>query len=203
MTEITASAVAALRRKSGAGMMDCKKALAEAGGDEQKAMEILRQKGLKTADKKAGRSTGEGRIYAYIHHNQKVGVLLEVVCETDFVARGEDFENLLKDLGMHIAAAVPSPLAVEASGIPEEAVEAERRVMLGAEDLADKPAEIQEKIVEGRVRKFIQERALLEQEFVKDPSKTVGDRLKEVIAKVGENIRIRRFVRFELGEGEE
>ncbi len=199
MTQITASEVAELRAKTGAGMMDCKKALAEAGGDQEKALEILRKKGLKTAEKKAGRNTAEGRVYAYIHHNQKVGVLLEVACETDFVARGEDFERLLRDLAMHVAAAVPTPLAVDKEGIPAELVEKERRILLEQEDLQNKPENIREKIVQGRLEKFVAERALLEQEFIRDPSLKVGDVIRELIAKVGENIRVNRFVRFELG----
>jgi len=199
VTQITASEVAELRAKTGAGMMDCKKALAEAGGDQEKALEILRKKGLKTAEKKAGRNTAEGRVYAYIHHNQKVGVLLEVACETDFVARGEDFERLLRDLAMHVAAAVPTPLAVDKEGIPAELVEKERRILLEQEDLQNKPENIREKIVQGRLEKFVAERALLEQEFIRDPSLKVGDVIRELIAKVGENIRVNRFVRFELG----
>lgn len=199
MSQITASAVASLRAKTGAGMMDCKKALSEASGDEEKAMDILRKKGLKTADKKAGRATAEGRVYSYIHHNQKVGVLLEVSCETDFVARGDDFESLLKDVSMHIAAVVPTPLAVEAEGVPQSIVEEEKRILLDTDDMRGKPDEIKEKIVGGRLQKFVAERALLEQEFVKDPSKKVKDVLTEVIAKVGENMKINRFVRFELG----
>ncbi len=198
-TTISAKTVAALRAKTGAGMMDCKKALAETGGDEQKAMELLRQKGLKTADKKADRDTAEGRIYSYIHHNQRVGVMVQIACETDFVARGDDFENLCSDVCMHIAAMVPAPVAIESSDVPAELIAEERRILLGSEDMANKPDEIKEKIVDGRIDKFIKERALLEQEFVKDPSMTINDRLKATIAKVGENMRIEKFARFELG----
>ncbi len=199
MTTISAKNVAELRRKSGAGMMDCKKALLESEGDQEKAMEILRAKGLKTADKKAERTTSEGRVHSYIHHNQKVGVLLEVACETDFVARGEAFTQLLDDLCMHIAAIKPTPLAVRAEDLPAEAVAEEKRQLLMAEDLQGKPEEIREKIVQGRLAKFVKERALLSQEFVKDPSLTVEERVKTVIGKLGENIQINRFVRFELG----
>ncbi|KAA3613440.1 MAG: translation elongation factor Ts [Planctomycetota bacterium] len=199
MSQITASAVAALRAKTGAGMMDCKKALVETGGDEDKAMEVLRQKGLKTADKKSTRTTGDGRVFAYIHHNQKVGVLLEVSCETDFVARGDDFETLLKDLAMHVAAVVPTPVSVEVDGVPQDLVEKERAVLLGSEDMQGKPAEIQEKIVGGRLKKFVADLALMDQEFVKNPDMSVRDVVTAVIAKVGENIKINRFVRFELG----
>lgn len=198
-TTISAKTVAALRAKTGAGMMDCKKALAETGGDEQKAMELLRQKGLKTADKKADRATAEGRVYSYIHHNQRVGVMVQIACETDFVSRGDDFESLCSDICMHIAAMVPAPVAIEAGDVPAELVADERRILLGSEDMANKPDDIKEKIVDGRIEKFIKERALLEQEFVKDPSMTINDRLKATIAKVGENMRIEKFSRFELG----
>ena len=195
---ITAKAVAELRAKTGAGMMDCKKALAETGGDETKAMELLRQKGLKTADKKADRATAEGRVYSYIHHNQRVGVMVQIACETDFVARGEDFESLCRDVSMHIAASVPAPVAIGAEDVPTEMVEDERRILLGSDDMAGKPEEIKQKIVGGRIDKFIKERALLEQEFVLGEG-TISDRLKAAIAKVGENMRIERFARFELG----
>lgn len=198
-TTISAKAVFALRAQTGAGMMDCKKALIEADGDEQKAMELLRQKGLKTADKKADRATSEGCIYSYIHHNQRVGVMIQIACETDFVARGEDFESLCSDLCMHIAATMPSPVAISAEEVPADLVAEERRILLGSEDMANKPDEIKEKIVDGRIDKFIKERALLEQEYVKDPSMTVEDRLKATISKVGENMKIERFARFELG----
>ncbi len=199
MTQISAKAVATLRAKSGAGMMDCKKALVETGGDEEKAMELLRAKGLKSADKKADRSTGDGRVHAYIHHNQKVGVLVEVACETDFVARGDAFTQLLNDLCMHIAAIRPTPLAVTEGDVPAELVEEEKRQLLQAEDLQGKPDEIKEKIVGGRIKKFISERALYSQEFVKDPSLTVEELVKKTIASVGENMKVNRFSRFELG----
>lgn len=199
MTAISAQTVSALRAKTGASMMECKHALTEAAGDEQKAMDLLRQRGLKSADKKAGRTTSQGRVYSYIHHNQRVGVMVQVTCETDFVARGEDFEGLCRDLCMHIAAAVPTPVAVNAADIPAEMVAEEKRVLMGSDDLAGKPEQIKEKIVTGRLEKFVQERALLEQEFVKDPSLKVGDRVKAVIAKLGENVRVERFARFELG----
>jgi len=198
-TTISAKAVFALRAQTGAGMMDCKKALTESGGDEQKAMELLRQKGLKTADKKADRSTSEGRVFSYIHHNQRVGVMVQIACETDFVSRGDDFGALCTDICMHIAATVPSPVAISAEEVPAELIEEERRILLGSEDMANKPDQIKEKIVDGRIEKFIKERALLEQEFVKDPSMTVGDRLKATIAKLGENMKIVKFARFELG----
>ena len=199
MTTITASAVAALRTKSGAGMMDCKKALVEAEGDEQAAFEWLRKKGLKTADKKSERTTSEGRVYSYIHHNQKVGVLVEIACETDFVSRGDEFQALCHDVCMHIAATVPSPEAVSVADVSAELVAEEKRILMASEDMAGKPEEIREKIVAGRMEKFVKERALLEQEYVKDPSMTVDDRLKAAIAKLGENMKINRFSKFELG----
>lgn len=199
MSAISAQAVSALRGKTGASMMECKHALTEAAGDEKKAVEILRQKGLKSAEKRADRATSQGRVYSYIHHNQRVGVMVQVSCETDFVSRGEDFEGLCRDLCMHIAAASPVPVAVNAADIPAELIEEERRVLLGSQDLAGKPENIREKIVSGRIEKFVQERALLEQEDVRDPALKVGDRVKAVIAKLGENIRVERFARFELG----
>lgn len=199
MSVITAQAVSALRAKTGASMMECKHALSEAGGDEAKAVELLRQRGLKSADKKADRATSQGRVFSYIHHNQRVGVLVQLACETDFVARGEDFEALCRDLCMHIAATSPTPVAVTGADIPAEMIAEEKRVLMGSQDLAGKPEAIREKIVSGRIEKFIQERALLEQEWVKDPGMKVGDRIKAVIAKLGENIKVERFARFELG----
>jgi elongation factor Ts len=199
MTTITASAVALLRSKSGAGMMECKKALVEAQGDETQAFDILRKRGLKTADKKSDRSTAEGRVFSYIHHNQKVGVLVEIACETDFVARGDEFEALCTDLCMHIAATVPSPVAVHADDVPPELVDEEKRILMDSDDMAGKPDEIKEKMVAGRILKFIKERALLEQEYVKDPSMSVEDRLKASIAKLGENMKVNRFAKFQLG----
>ncbi|MCX8228812.1 MAG: translation elongation factor Ts [Planctomycetota bacterium] len=199
MTTITASAVALLRSKSGAGMMECKKALVEAQGDETQAFDILRKRGLKTADKKSDRSTAEGRVFSYIHHNQKVGVLVEIACETDFVARGDEFEALCTDLCMHIAATVPSPVAVHADDVPSELVDEEKRILMDSDDMAGKPDEIKEKMVAGRILKFIKERALLEQEYVKDPSMSVEDRLKASIAKLGENMKVNRFAKFQLG----
>ena len=196
---ITASLVKELRERTGSGMMECKKALVSTEGDFDAAMDLLRKKGLKVADKKADRSTAEGRVYSYIHHNQKVGVLVEIACETDFVARGEDFTALCHDLCMHIAATMPSPVSVSADEVPSELVEDERNILLGSEDMAGKPDDIKEKIVDGRMDKFIKERALLSQEYVKDPSMSVEDRVKTAIGKLGENIKVSRFARFELG----
>lgn len=179
--------------------MECKKALVEAQGDETQAFDILRKRGLKTADKKSDRSTAEGRVFSYIHHNQKVGVLVEIACETDFVARGDEFEALCTDLCMHIAATVPSPVAVHADDVPSELVDEEKRILMDSDDMAGKPDEIKEKMVAGRILKFIKERALLEQEYVKDPSMSVEDRLKASIAKLGENMKVNRFAKFQLG----
>ncbi len=196
---ITAKIVAELRTKSGAGMMECKKALVSTEGDFDAAMDLLRKKGLKVADKKADRSTAEGRVYSYIHHNQKVGVMVEIACETDFVARGEDFTALCHDLCMHIAATVPSPVAVNSSDVPADLVAEERRILLDSEDMQGKPDDIKEKIVDGRMEKFISERALLSQEYVKDPSMSVEERVRTAIGALGENIKVARFARFELG----
>ena len=199
MTQISAKSVASLRAKTGAGMMDCKKALSESGGDEEKAYEYLRKKGLKSAEKRSDRDTAEGRVFSYIHHNQRVGVMVEISCETDFVARGDEFEALCSDLCMHIAATVPAPVGIEAADVPQDLVDKEKSILLGSEDMANKPEDIREKIVSGRVDKFIKERALMEQEYVKDPSMSVDDRVKAAIAKLGENIRVNKFARFELG----
>ena len=195
--EITASLVKELRGRTGAGMMDCKAALSDARGDIEIAIEVMRKSGAAKAAKKAGRIAAEGIISIKLNENDIV--ILEVNCETDFVARGEDFENLCSDLCMHIAATVPTPVAVSIEGVPAELVAEEKRVLMESEDMADKPEEIREKIVSGRIDKFINERALLEQEFVKDPDLTVGDRVKTAVAKVGENIQVHRFVRFQLG----
>jgi elongation factor Ts len=195
---ITAKDVASLRSKTGAGMMDCKKALADAGGDEAKAIELLRQKGIQAAEKKAGRETAEGRVYSYIHHNQKVGVMIQLACETDFVARGDDFEELCSDICMHIAATVPSPVGLSVDDIPQEMIDEERRILLGSEDMANKPDDIKEKIVDGRISKYVKERALLEQEFIKDSSMNVEERIKATSGKLGENMKLENFARFEL-----
>ncbi|MBF2099223.1 MAG: translation elongation factor Ts [Gloeomargaritaceae cyanobacterium C42_A2020_066] len=198
MAEISAQAVKQLREQTGAGMMDCKKALVEVGGDPEKAVEWLRKKGLASAEKKAGRATAEGLVYSYIHTGDRIGVLLEINCETDFVARREEFRQLAKDIAMQIAALPVS--YVEASEIPAEVIEREKAIEMGREDLAKKPDNIKEKIVQGRVEKLLKERCLLEQPFVKDPNLSVGELIKQKIALLGENIKVRRFVRFVLGE---
>ncbi|RMG09448.1 MAG: translation elongation factor Ts [Acidobacteria bacterium] len=203
MAEITANAVKALREKTGAGMMECKAALIEANGDETKAIEILRKKGIATATKKEGRVTAEGVVGAYIHMGGKVGVLVEINCESDFVARSEEFQQLVKDIAMHIAASAPR--YVRREDVPEEVLNKEREILM--EQLkndpknAGKPEEVLKKIIEGRLNKFYEETVLLDQPFVKDPSKTVGELIIEKIASIKENISIRRFTRYKMGEG--
>jgi elongation factor Ts len=195
---ITAAQVKELRELTGAGIMDAKKALIENDGSIEKSIEYLRQKGIASADKKAGRIAAEGVIGSYIHNN-KIGVLIEVNCETDFVAKTEEFQQLVKDICLHIASS--SPEYVRRDEIPTEVVEEEKRIEMGKEDLANKPEEIRAKIVEGRVNKLMAQRVLLEQPFVKEPDKTIELLVKEKIAKIGENITIRRFTRYQLGEG--
>ncbi|MFL6374833.1 MAG: translation elongation factor Ts [Pyrinomonadaceae bacterium] len=203
MAEVTASAVKSLREKSGAGMVDCKNALVEANGDENAAMEILRKKGIATAGKKAGRVTAEGAVGSYIHMGGKVGVLVEINCESDFVARGEDFQQLVKDVAMHVAAA--DPRFVTREEVPAGELDKERTILM--EQLkndpknAGKPEDVLAKIIEGRLNKFYEESVLVDQPFVKDPSKTVGELVAEKIGSIKENISVRRFARFKMGEG--
>lgn len=197
---ITASMVKALRDRTGAGMMECKKALQETGGDMDKAVDVLRKKGIQAASKRAGRTTRDGLIVSYIHPGDRLGVLLEINCETDFVARTEEFRQLAKDVAMQVAAA--SPIAVSRDRLPEEVVQKERAIY-GAQALTSgKPAQVVDHIVEGKLGKFFQEVCLLEQPFVKDQDKTVEERIKETMATLGENITINRFVRYRLGEEE-
>ena len=198
MTQITAQSVRMLREKTGLGMMDCKKALQETGGDSEKAIEYLRKQGLSAVEKRAGRDASEGLIQAYIHQGSRLGVLLEVNCETDFVARTGDFQEFAKDVAMHIAAS--QPLAVDREGIPADAVERERAIFLEQAKNEGKPEHIAEKIVEGRMEKFYQENCLMEQVFVKNPDQTVGELVIAITAKIGEKITVRRFERFVLGE---
>ena len=197
---VSAAVVKTLREKSGAGMMDCKKALAECGGDVDAAAEYLRKKGLASADKKASRAATEGAIGSYIHAGSALGVLIEVNCETDFVARGEKFQELVADLAMQVAAC-PSVSVVSASDYPADLLEKERAIESAKEDLASKPENIRAKIVEGRVAKIAGEAALLEQPFIKESTTTVGEHIKAAVASIGENIQVRRFVRYNLGEG--
>jgi len=195
---ISPKQVSELRARTGAGMMDCKRALEEAGGDMDKAAEILRKKGIAKAEKRAGRSAAQGLIVSYIHHNAQVGVLLEVNCETDFVARTEAFQQLARDIALHIASA--DPIAVSPEDIPADLIERERRIAEEQVAAEGKPENIRPKIVEGKLKKFIAERTLLEQPYVKDDSKTVGQLVKEVSGKVGEAVQVKRFARFRIGE---
>src|SRR2546426_2821943 len=195
--EIPAKLVAELRARTGAGMMDCKKALEEAGGDIDKAVDILRKKGAAKADKRAGREATQGVIASYVHHNARVAVLVELNCETDFVANTDEFKQLAKDLTHQIAST--APIAVRREDIPADVIAKEREIYLAQVAEEKKPEAVKQKIVEGRINSFYEERALLEQKFVRDGSKTIGDMVKELAAKTGENVQVRRFVRFELG----
>ncbi len=195
--DIPAKLVAELRARTGAGMMDCKKALEETGGDLDKAVDALRRSGAAKADKRAGREAAEGLIAAYVHFNGRVGVLVELNCETDFVARTEDFRTLAKELALHIASA--APIAVRVEDVPADLVAREREIYLAQLAEEKKPDQVKAKIVEGRLKKFFEERVLLEQKYVKDDTRTVGELVKELSGKTGENVQVRRFVRFELG----
>ena len=196
---IPASVVKELREKTGAGMMDCKKALSETGGDLEKAIEFLREKGLAAAAKKAGRIAAEGLVESYIHMGGKIGVLIEVNCETDFVARTDEFRAFVRDVAMQVAATNPTYLSREE--VPQEILDKEKDILKAQALNEGKPEKVIEKIVSGRVEKFYAENCLLEQTFIRDTDKTITDLLKDKIAKIGENINIRRFVRFEMGEG--
>jgi elongation factor Ts len=198
--EISAKIVKELRDKTSAGMMDCKKALQEAGGDFAKAEEALKKKGLATAAKKSGRIATEGIVEAYIHMGGKLGILVEVNCETDFVARRSEFQDLARSIAMQIAAC-PQVQYINSADIPPEIAEAEKKIEMEKDDLGNKPKEIKEKIVEGRIQKKLKEMVLLEQAFIRDSSMTVDDLVKKNISTLGENIQIRRFERFVLGEG--
>ena len=200
MAEITAKLVKELRDKTSAGMMDCKKALVENKGDMDKSIEWLRQKGIASAEKKSGRVAAEGAIGSYIHTGSRVGVLIEVNCETDFVARGDLFQGLLRDLSMQVAAC-PNVEYVSVDQIPESIANKEKEIEMGRDDLSGKPEQIKAKIVEGRIGKRLKEMALLEQPFIKDSSINVEELVKQVAGKIGENVRVRRFTRYTLGEG--
>ena len=195
---ITAALVKELREKTGAGMMDCKKALSETNGDMDKAVDFLREKGLASVAKKSSRIASEGIVESYIHGG-RIGVLVEVNSETDFVAKNEEFKNFVKDIAMQIAAVAPKYVSREE--VPAEEVEHERNVLTEQARGENKPEHIIEKMVEGRLEKFYEEICLLDQDFIKDPDKKIQDILNDLIAKIGENIKIRRFVRFEVGEG--
>ena len=200
MGNITAKLVKDLRDQTGAGMMDCKKALNETDGNVEKALEWLRKKGIASAEKKSGRIATEGSIGSYIHTGSRVGVLLELNCETDFVARGDIFQSLLKDVSMQVAAC-PNVEYVSIDDIPSDVVEKEKQIEMGRDDLSGKPEQIKEKIVEGRIAKRLNELVLLSQPYIKDSSLTVEDLVKQAAAKIGENIKVRRFTRYTLGEG--
>ena len=196
---ISAQEVKALRTRTGAGMMDCKRALEETKGDIEAAIDILRSRGAAKVAKRAGKRAGEGKIGNYVHFGNRIGVLVEVNSETDFVANTEEFGKLAKELAMHIAAA--NPMGVGREDIPAELVERERQVFLDQVRNEGKPAHIQDRIVEGKMRKFFEENTLLEQKFVKDPDRTVQDIVDELAGTIGEKIEVARFVRFEVGEG--
>ncbi|MEG1753516.1 MAG: translation elongation factor Ts [Christensenella sp.] len=196
---ISASDVKTLRERSGAGMMDCKKALMEADGDIEKASEVLRERGLAAAVKKAGRIAAEGAVGSYIHMGGKIGVLVEVNCETDFVAKTDAFQAFVKDIAMHIAAA--NPLYVSENEVDPEVLEKEKEILTAQALNEGKPANVVEKMVVGRIKKFKKEICLLDQQFVKDPDKTVQDLVNDQVAAIGEKVSIRRFARYEMGEG--
>lgn len=196
---ISASMVKELRERTGVGMMDCKRALQDTDGDMDKAVELLRERGLASAAKKAGRIAAEGLVDSYIHGGGRIGVLVEVNCETDFVAKTDEFKELVRDIAMHIAAT--SPQYVRREEIPQEVLDKEKEILKAQALNEGKPEKIVDKMVSGRIEKFIQEICLMDQPFVKDPDKTVQDVLNEKIATIGENMSVRRFVRFEKGEG--
>jgi elongation factor Ts len=198
MAEISMHMIKELRARTNAGVMDCKEALQEAAGDMEKAVDFLRKKGLATALKRAGRETSEGLIHAYIHTGGKIGVLLEVNCETDFVAKTQEFQSFVKDVAMHIAAS--RPLGIERKDISEEVVQREKEIYGAQARETGKPEKILGKIVEGKVEKFYKESCLLEQQYIKNPDITVQDLIHDMVAKSGENISVRRFVRYQLGE---
>jgi elongation factor Ts len=194
---ITSQMVKDLRDKTGAGMMDCKKALSENAGDMEKAIDFLRQKGLAVAAKRAGRATSEGVIETYIHAGGKIGVMVELNCETDFVAKTDDFRGFARDVAMHVAAA--NPISLTREDVPAETLERERQIYIQQAIDSGKPANIAEKMVIGKIDRFLAEVCLLEQQFVKNPEKSIQDMLTELVGKMGENVSIRRFVRFQVG----
>ena len=200
MAEISAKAVQELRKKTGAGMMDCKKALAESDGDMTKAMEWLRKKGITSADKKADRVAAEGLVGSYIHTGGRVGVLVEVNCETDFVARRDEFQALVRNIAMQVAAC-PNVEYVRVSDIPPEVVAKEKEIEMGRDDLGNKPDNVKEKIVQGRIEKRLKELSLMDQPYIRDQNISVEELVKQAVGQIGEKIQVRRFVRFVLGEG--
>ena len=198
MKAISAELVKQLRDKTGAGVMDCKQALTESNGELDKAVEFLRKKGLATAAKRAGRATSEGTIQSYIHMGGKLGVLVEVSCETDFVAKNDDFQEFARNIAMHIAAS--NPLGITPEDIPADIIEKEKEIYRAQAAESGKPDNIVEKITEGKLSKFIKDSCLMNQPYVRDPDITVADLLNELIAKIGENITVKRFVRFQVGD---
>jgi elongation factor Ts len=197
MADISATMVKELREKTGAGIMDCKEALAECQGDMEKAIDFLRKKGLATAAKRAGRATSEGTIQSYIHMGGKIGVMVEVNCETDFVAKTDDFVEFAKNLAMHIAAT--NPVGIASEDVPEQIIEREKAIYRDQAIEMGKPEKMVDKIVDGKLNKFFKESCLMNQQYVKDPDKTIADYLNEVIAKTGEKITVKRFARFQVG----
>jgi elongation factor Ts len=198
---ISTSTIKKLREKTGVGIMDCKTALSECNGDIDKAIDYLRKKGIATAKKRGGRATSQGQVQAYIHAGGKIGVLVEANCETDFTGKTDDFTNFVKDIAIQVAAT--SPVAIDRDGVPAAILEKEKEIYASQAQSSGKPEKVIEKIVEGKLNKFYSEACLLEQPFVKNPDITVQDLLNELIAKTGENIIVRRFVRFQLGESED
>ncbi len=195
---ITAQMVKELREKTGVGMMACKEALQATNGNMEKAIEYLRKKGMAAAEKKAGRGTKEGVIEAYIHSNKKIGVMIEVGCETDFVAKNEDFQKFVRNLAMQIASA--NPKWIDRESVPQEVIEKEKEIYKDQLKEAKKPENVIDKIIEGKLNKFFQENCLLEQEYIRDDSKKVREYISDMVLKLGENIQVKRFVRFEIGE---
>ena len=199
--EISASMVKELREKTGVGMMDCKKALKECDGDIEKSIDYLRKKGIATAQKRGGRSTSEGQVQSYIHAGGKIGVMVEVNCETDFTGKNDEFSEFARNVAMHIAAS--NPISIDREGISPDILEKEKEIFATQAKESGKPDNVIEKIVEGKINKFYAESTLLEQQYVKNPDITVQDLLNEMIAKTGENIIINRFIRYQLGENNE
>ena len=197
MANITAAMVKELREKSGAGMMDCKSALSECDGDLEKAVDFLRKKGIATAAKRAGRATSEGTVQSYIHMGGKIGVMVEINCETDFVAKTDDFKDFAKNIAMHVAAT--SPVGIVPEDVPQEVIDREREIYKAQVIEMGKPENMVDKIAEGKLNKFFKESCLMNQQYVKEPDKTIADYLNEVIAKTGEKITIKRFARFQIG----
>ncbi len=199
--EISASMIKELREKTGVGIMDCKAALKDCDGDMNKAIDYLRKKGIATAKKRGGRATSQGQVQSYIHAGGKIGVLVEIDCETDFSAKTEDFTNFAKDMAMQVAATMP--IAIDRENVPADILEREKDIYATQARDSGKPEKIIDKIVEGKLKKFFSEACLLEQPFVKNPDVTVQDLLNEIMAKTGENVIIRRFARFQLGESDD